>query len=75
MAKFTNYEQRVTIIESFLQKYGIDNLEQAEAICRQVGLDVFDAVRTIQPICFDDACWAYTAGAAALLKSSLTSAG
>ncbi len=75
MAKFTNYEQRVTIIESFLQKYGIDNLEQAEAICRQVGLDVFDAVRTIQPICFDDACWAYTAGAAAVLKSSLTSAG
>lgn len=73
MAAFTNYEQRKDTIRNFLNKYQIAGLDAAQEICIQHGLDVFAIVRGIQPICFDDACWAYTAGAAAVLSSSLNS--
>lgn len=74
MAEFTNYEQRIGLIEAFLQKQGIQNLDEARDICLAKGLDVFSMIKGIQPICFEDACWAYTAGAAAVLKSELKSA-
>lgn len=73
MAAFTNYEQRKDTIQNFLNKYQIAGLDAAQEICTQHGLDVFAIVRGIQPICFDDACWAYTAGAAAALNSGLNS--
>lgn len=73
MAAFTNYEQRKDTIQNFLNKYQIAGLDAAQEICIQHGLDVFAIVRGIQPICFDDACWAYTAGAAAALNSGLNS--
>lgn len=73
MAAFTNYEQRKDTIQNFLNKYQIAGLDAAQEICIQHGLDVFAIVRGIQPICFDDACWAYTAGAAAALSSGLNS--
>lgn len=73
MAAFTNYEQRKDTIQNFLNKYQIAGLDAAQEICTQHGLDVFAIVRGIQPICFDDACWAYTAGAAAALNSGMNS--
>ena len=70
MAGFENYEQRIGQIGRFLEKYQIADLYEAKRICDERGIDVFGIVKGIQPICFEDACWAYTAGAAAALKSS-----
>ena len=70
MAGFENYEQRIEQIGRFLEKYQIADLYEAKRICDERGIDVFGIVKGIQPICFEDACWAYTAGAAAALKSS-----
>lgn len=74
MAAFTNYEQRRGTIEDFLNKHQIESLDAAREICIHQGLDVFGIVRGIQPICFEDACWAYVVGAAAVLKSDLENA-
>ena len=51
-----------------LEKYSIKDLSEAAAICREAGFDPYEIVKGIQPICFEDACWAYTAGAAIALK-------
>ena len=69
MAEFENYDLRINAVLLFLNQYGIQSLEEARQICNQRGVDVFSLVRQVQPICFDDACWAYTVGAAAALKS------
>ncbi|BFL44855.1 GGGtGRT protein [Lactonifactor longoviformis] len=74
MARFQNYEQRIENIERFLAKYGIANLREAEKICSDNGIDAFGIVRGVQPICFDDACYAYMAGAAAAIKSKASTA-
>lgn len=71
MALFQNYEQRIKKVTEFLGNYGIGSLEEAKEICESRGLDVFELVKGVQPICFDDACWAYLVGAAAVLKSEV----
>ena len=43
-----------------LNSYGISSIEEAEKITKDAGLDVYDQVKKIQPICFENACWAYT---------------
>ncbi|MDR2163064.1 MAG: GGGtGRT protein [Clostridiales Family XIII bacterium] len=68
-AKFENYADRIGNIDKFLKGNDIESLDAANEICGNAGLDVFAIVKGVQPICFDDACWAYTAGAAAVLKS------
>lgn len=65
---FENYDRRIHQILDFLEKNGISSLEEADAVCRSAGLDVAGTVRGIQPICFQDAPWAYVVGAAAALK-------
>lgn len=75
MAQFQNYAQRIEQIEKFLNRYGIENLDQAKAICDDEGIDVFGIVKSVQPISFDDACWAYLAGAAAAIRSQARDAG
>ena len=74
MVRFQNMDKKIVRIEAFLNKYGIENLEMAEAVCLSHGLDVRAIVRSIQPICFDDACWAYTTGVAAALSSGAATA-
>ena len=69
MVKFQNMEKKLSQIEAFLGRYHIGSLDEAADICRRHSLDVPSVVRGIQPICFDDACWAYTAGTAAALVS------
>ena len=64
MALFESYERRIDKINSVLNSYGIASIEEAEKITRDAGLDVYDQVKKIQPICFENACWAYTVGAA-----------
>ena len=68
MALFESYERRIDKITEVLKGYGIASLEEAEKITKDAGLDVYDQVKKIQPICFENACWAYTVGAAIAIK-------
>ncbi len=74
MALFESYERRIKQIEKTLKEYGIKSLEEAKEICDQKKIDVAKIVRGIQPICFDNACWAYTVGAAIAIKSGVKTA-
>jgi hypothetical protein len=68
MALFESYERRIDQITKALQKFNIKSLEEAKSICDAKGINVAEIVRGIQPICFDNACWAYTVGAAMAIK-------
>ena len=68
MALFEGYERRIAQINSVLNSYGISSIEEAEKITKDAGLDVYDQVKKIQPICFENAAWAYTVGAAIAIK-------
>ena len=68
MALFEGYERRIDQINTVLNSYGISSIEEAEKITKDAGLDVYDQVKKIQPICFENACWAYTVGAAIAIK-------
>ena len=74
MALFESYERRIAQIEKVLAQYGISSLEEAEQITKDKGLNIYDQVRSIQPICFENACWAYTLGAALAIKKGQTRA-
>ena len=74
MALFESYERRIKQIEKKLKEYGIKSLDEAKTICDEKNIDVFKIVRGIQPICFDNACWAYTVGAALAIKSNVKTA-
>ena len=71
---FENYELRINKINKLLNKYGINSIEEAKSICDSFGLDVYNLVKSIQPICFEDACFAYIVGAAIALKENCESA-
>ena len=68
MALFESYERRIKQIDAVLNSYGIASIEEAEKITKDAGLDVYKMVESIQPICFENAKWAYTVGAAIAIK-------
>ena len=68
MALFESYERRIDKINSVLNSYGISSLEEAQQITKDAGLDVYNLIKSIQPICFENACWAYITGAAIAIK-------
>jgi len=74
MAIFEGYERRIDQIMVVLNNYGIASLEEAKQICDDRGIDVHSIVKNIQPICFENACWAYTVGAAIAIKKGCTKA-
>lgn len=74
MVKFEGYERRIKQIEKVLKENGIESLEEAKKICDDLGVDVAGIVKGIQPICFDNACWAYTVGAALAIKRGIKEA-
>lgn len=74
MALFEGYDRRIKQITSTLTEYDIASLEEAETICKEKGLDVYQIVKDVQPICFENACWAYLLGAAIAIKNGQTSA-
>ena len=74
MALFESYERRIDKINEVLNSYGIASLEEAEKITKDAGLDVYSQIKGIQPICFENACWAYITGAAIAIKKGCTRA-
>lgn len=74
MALFESYERRINQINEVLNSYGIASIEEAEKITKDKGLDIYGIVKGIQPICFENACWAYTVGAALAIKKGETRA-
>ena len=74
MALFESYERRINQINAALNKNGIASLEEAKKICDDKGIDVYNLVKGVQPICFENACWAYITGAAIAIKKGCTKA-
>ena len=70
MALFESYERREKQILAKLAEYGISSIEEAAEITKAAGLDVYHQVENIQPICFENAKWAYTVGAAIAIKKN-----
>lgn len=71
---FEGYDRRIEKINKALNEYGIKDLEEAKKICDDIGVDVYSIVKNIQTICFENACFAYIAGAAIAIKKACPSA-
>ena len=72
MALFESYERRIDKINAVLAQYGISSIEEAKAICDEKGLDPYKMCEETQPICFENAKWAYVVGAAIAIKKGCT---
>ena len=74
MALFENYDRRIEKINGVLAEYGIASVEEAREICKAAGFDPYEIAKGIQPICFENVCWAYCVGAAIALKAGAKNA-
>ncbi|MDP4183820.1 MAG: GGGtGRT protein [Bacteroidota bacterium] len=74
MPLFESYDRRINQINKVLNSYGIASVEEAKKICDDKGVDVYNIVKNIQPIAFENAMWAYTVGAAIAIKKGQTNA-
>ena len=68
MAMFESYERRIKQVDAFLNQNDIGSLDEAKKICDEKNVDVHKIVKDVQTIAFENACWAYTAGAAVAIK-------
>ena len=68
MVQFEGYDRRIKKIEKCMAEYGFSSLEDVQAYTLEKGVDVSAIVRSIQPIAFENAVWAYTLGAAIAMK-------
>jgi len=74
MALFEGYDRRIDHINAVLKEYGINGIEDAKAICAAKGIDPYATCKETQPICFENAAWAYVVGAAIALKKGCKNA-
>ena len=74
MATFEGYERREAKILEVLKEYGISSIDECKAICEEKGIDPYTIVQETQPICFENAKWAYTVGCAIAIKKGCTKA-
>ena len=74
MALFESYERREKQILDVIKAYGINSIEECADVCKGKGLDIYKLVEGIQPICFENAKWAYTVGCAIAIKKGCTRA-
>ena len=74
MAHFEGYERREAKILAVLKEYGISSIDECKEICDAYGIDPYKIVEETQPICFENAKWAYTVGAAIAIKKGCTKA-
>ena len=70
MSLFEGYERRINQITPVLKQFNMDSIEDAQTVCKDKGLDIHELVLQIQPIAFENACWAYTLGAAMAIKQN-----
>ena len=68
MAKFEGYERREAKILAAIKEYGLNSIDECKEICDAYGIDPYKIVEETQPICFENAKWAYTVGAAIAIK-------
>ena len=71
---FESYERRIDQIKPVMEKYGIKDFEDALNICKEKGFNPYDITKSVQPICFENAAWAYTLGAAIAIKKGCVKA-
>ena len=71
---FESYERRIGQVNKVLNGYGIASLEEAEKICKDKGIDPYEITKKIQPIAFENACWAYVSGGAIAIKKGCVKA-
>ena len=71
---FESYDRRIDHINAVLAEYGINGVEDAKAICDAKGIDPYTMCKETQPICFENACWAYVVGAAIAIKKGVKTA-
>ena len=71
---FESYDRRINQIKPVMEKYGIKDFEDALKICEDKGFNPYDIVKGVQPICFENAAWAYTLGAAIAVKKGCNKA-
>jgi len=74
MALFESYDRREPQILAVIKEYGINSIEECAEVCKAKGLDIYKLVESIQPICFENAKWAYTVGCAIAIKKGCTRA-
>ena len=74
MALFESYERRIDKINGVLAEYGIGSVEECREICKAKGFDPYEIAKGIQPICFENVCWAYCVGAAMAIKKGVKTA-
>ena len=74
MAHFEGYERREAKILAALKEYGISSIDECKDICDAKGIDPYKIVEETQPICFENAKWAYVVGAAIAIKKGCTKA-
>ena len=74
MALFESYDRREKQILAVLNQYGINSIEECREICKAKGFDPYQITEGIQPICFENAKWAYTVGCAIAIKKGCTRA-
>ena len=72
--KFESQDRRIKGIIEALNANGIKDIEEANAICEAAGLDPYKTCEETQPICFENAKWAYVVGTAIALKKNCTNA-
>ena len=71
---FESYDRRIEHINAVLAQYGINGVEDAKAICDAKGIDPYTMCKETQPICFENAAWAYVVGAAIAIKKGVKTA-
>ena len=74
MELFESYERRIDKINGVLAEYGLKSVEECRTLCQEHGFDPYVTVREIQPIAFENACWAYCVGAAIAMKKGCKTA-
>ncbi len=74
MALFENYDRRIGKISAVLSQYGLNSVEECREICKEKGFDPYEIAKGIQPICFENVCWAYCVGAAIAIKAGAKNA-
>ena len=71
---FESYGRRIPQITATLQKYGMATVQDAQKVCADKGVDAYAITKEIQNICFENAAWAYTVGAAIAIKKGCVKA-